>query len=359
MILDSQSTPSSEQGLGTVRIKVVGVGGAGVNALRRMASSPIPGVELLCINTDATSLESVSGIDSIVLGASCTRGLGAGGNPEVGKRAAEEAADEVRRQFHGVDLVFIAAGMGGGTGTGASPVIASLAREMGAVTVGVVTTPFKFEGSKRKLTALKGLLPLREQIDTLILVDNQRLSAVVDKNTSMRDAFVLADRAVTQAILSVARIINIPGEVNVDFADVRAVVRDGGMGLMGIARGEGERRLINAAKTALANPLVDIKPEGAKSVLFFIDAGPDLTLSEVTDAGSYITSIAAPDAQIYFGLRTDPQRREGHEVEVMIIATHLASDGNADGIVGALDQLRATVPIYSSQGELPPFFRMN
>ena len=321
------------QAIGTARIKVVGVGGAGVNAVRRVGQKALPGIELLCLNTDSASLSAAQGIRTIELGPQSTKGGGAGGDPEVGRRAAQESLAEISEEFRGIDLVFIAAGMGGGTGTGAAPVVAAAARSAGAVTVGVVTTPFQFEGTKRKLTALKGLLPLQEHIDTLIMVNNQELASAAGRNASVQTAFALADGVMVQAILAVSRIITTPGEVNIDFADIRSVLRSGGLGLMGIGRAEGDRRLINAVRAALAHPLVDLKAHGARGVLYFISAGPDVTLGEITDAGAYIASMADPEAQIFFGLNTEPNRGPGAEVEVVIIATHLPQDGFGGGNV--------------------------
>ena len=327
MLLRHNPSVAALAELGSASIKVVGVGGGGVNALRRMGQNAIPGVDMLCVNTDAASLDAARDIKSIMLGSQSTRGQGAGGNPEVGRRAAEESKEQLLAEFRGYDLVFITAGMGGGTGTGAAPVVAAAARAAGATTVGVMTTPFQFEGTKRKLAALRALLPLQGEIDTLILVNNQQLTSIVSKHTSVQAAFALADQVMVQAIASVSRIITTPGEVNIDFADIRAVLRHGGLGLIGIARADGDRRIIQAVRAALANPLVDLRLDGAKAVLYCINAGPDVTLQEITEAGSYIASAADPEAQIFFGLNTDPARQPGDEVEVVIIATHLPQDG--------------------------------
>ena len=337
---------------GTVRIKVVGVGGGGVNAVRRMGHETLLAADLLCVNTDAASLQAAHGVKTIMLGARSTKGQGAGGNPDMGRRAAEEARDLLLAEFRGYDLVFIAAGMGGGTGTGAAPVVAAAARAAGATTVGVMTTPFQFEGTKRKLAALKGILPLQDALDTLILVNNQQLTSIVSRHTSIQAAFALADQVIVQAIASVSRIITTPGEVNIDFADVRAVLRHGGLGLMGIASAGGNRRIIDALKAALADPLVDLRPEGAKGVLYFITAGPDVTLGEVADAGSYVAGIVDPDAQIFFGLNTDPTREPGADVEVVIIANRLPQNAWGNG---PSRQASPITSLFRADSERPPF----
>lgn len=368
MRLDEVTQPASiqsgQQGQSgrSPSVKIVGVGGAGVNAVRRLSQSGLTGLDFLCTNTDAASLAGAGGIKSIALGTQATRGMGAGGDPEIGRRAAEASKDALAAEFRGVDLVFIAAGMGGGTGTGAAPVVAAAARAAGAVTVGVVTTPFRFEGTRRKLTALKGILPLQGQIDTLILVNNQQLTAVASRTTSVQAAFALADQVMGRAIAGVSRIITTPGEVNIDFADIRAILRNGGMGLMGIASAGGERRVVDAARSALTNPLVDMPAKGAKGVLYFITAGPDVTLGEITDAGSYIAGIADPNAHIFFGLNTDAARQPGGEVEVVIIATHLPQEHLIGGppqvktsLASAMDPLRSTIPLFQAGSHAPPF----
>lgn len=357
MLLDKDGS-NSANGVGTVRIKVVGVGGGGVNVVRRMSKSKIPGVDLLCVNTDVCSLQGVTEIKTIALGERVTRGLGAGGNPTVGRRAAEEAQSQLKSEMQGADLVFIAAGMGGGTGTGAAPVVAQLAQEAGALTVAVVTTPFRFEGNRRKNTALDGLKPLREVIDTLIVVSNDHLMTAVKQNTSVKEAFTMADQVMVEAILGVSNIINTPGEVNIDFADIKTVIQRGGLGLMSIGHGEGDRRLVKAARSALANPLVDVKAEGAKCVLFVVNGGPDVTLAEMNDAGAYIAGVADPEAQIFFGMHTDTQMRGG-EVEIIIISTHLPTQKGYDKAQepDSLKRLRATVPIFEADADVPPFLR--
>jgi len=355
MILDQQYDNDPTENATAARIKVVGVGGAGVNAIRRMASSFIPGVELLCVNTDIHSLRSVRDVQTVAIGEQATKGLGAGGNPTIGRLAAEESQERLRSHLEGADLVFIAAGMGGGTGTGAAPVVASLAKEAGAVTVGVVTVPFGFEGSKRMSIAQEGLEPLRESIDTMVAVSNEKLVDMVNRHTSMNEAFGLADQVIVQAISAVSRAVNIPGVVNVDFADVKTVLERGGAGLMSIGRGYGERRVLRAAQDAMSNPLLDISPEGAQAVLFVVSGGVDITLKEMTEAGTYISGFSHPDAEIFFGMQTGEMIEENSEVELLMIATRLPDRDEADAEPEEIRRLRNTVPLYEADASLPSF----
>ena len=358
MLLDHNNVDEAVGILGTCRIKVVGVGGGGVNAIRRMSSTRVPGVEYVFVNTDVVSRQGVAGVPAIPLGERLTRGLGAGGNPMVGRHAAQETQERLRAHLKGADLVFIAAGMGGGTGTGAAPVVAEYAKEAGAITVAVVTTPFGFEGNKRMTTASNGLKPLQEMIDTLIVVSNDRLMSSVSRGTSVRQAFSMADQVMVRAILGVSRIINTPGEVNVDFADIRVIVKGGGQGIMGIGQGEGEDRVLKAAKAALEHPLVDIKAQGARAVLFVVTGGPDVTIGEMTEAGTYISSVADPDAQIFFGMHTEQGRKANGPVEMVLIATHLPPQGDRWRPESEeIRKLKATVPIYEAEQEVPPFLR--
>jgi cell division protein FtsZ len=343
---------------GTVQIKVFGVGGAGVNAVRRMgAAKTVPGVELLALNTDAASLEQAAGVKHLALGSQTTQGMGAGGNPEVGRKAAEESLEAIRAEMTGVDLAFITAGLGGGTGTGAAPIVSAMAREAGALTVGIVTTPFQFEGTRRRTAAFRGLAALRGSVDTLIVVNNQHLAATTQRGTPIQAAFRRVDDVVSKAVLTVSSIINIPGDVNVDFADVRAVMKDGGLGLIGMGSGTGDRRLLDAARAALAQPLVNGTVQGAGGILFFISAASDIRLSEVAEAGAYLSGLASPEAQMFFGLHTKPgTAMAASSVEVMLIATRLSSE--ASGLPPPADQeqaIRATVPIYEAHDEGPPF----
>ena len=345
--------------LGHAQIKVVGVGGAGVNAIRRMVGAPIPGVELLCVNTDATSLELAHGIPTLVIGSKLTRGLGAGGNPEVGRRAAEESQAALEAELSNADLVFVAAGLGGGTGTGAAPIIAKIAKDHGAVVVTVVTTPFTFEGTKRRTRALAGMEPLACSSDTLLMVSNDRLLSSVQRNTSIRDSFTLADRVMVDAITALSRIINQPGEINIDFADVEAVVRGGGNGVMAIGSGTGTNRVQKAARAAIENPLMDISAHGAKGVIFTVNGGPDLTMSELNEAGEYISGIVDPDAQIFFGMHIDPNKGEDDPVEAILVATRLPNAGSQQAMpaMNLPDRVRPAVEKLREEAELPHFLQ--
>ena len=357
MILHRDDGNAPLEGIGAARIKVVGVGGGGVNTIRRLSATAIPGVELLGVNTDALSLRGAAGVQTITIGEQATKGLGTGGDPIIGRRAAEETRERLRSYLQDADMVFITAGMGGGTGTGAAPVVASLAKEAGAVTIGVVTIPFDFEGSRRMAVATEGLGPLRDSIDTIIPVSNERLVSLVNRHTSMREAFTMADQVMVQAILAVSQTINIPAEVNVDFADIRAVLENGGTGLMGIGHGAGERRVLKAAQDALSNPMLDVNADGARSVLFVVAGGPDLTLNEMSEAGSYISGFADPSAQIFFGMHTDESLAEEAEVELIMIATRIPEPRDEEEEPEEIRQLRTTIPIYEADANLPPFLR--
>lgn len=324
-----ENTPSLNES-GKARIKVVGVGGGGVNAVRRMSAVDIPGMELLCLNTDASSLTFSYGIPSIVIGAEATKGLGAGGDPAIGRLAAEENRDAIAVELDGADLVFIAAGMGGGTGTGAAPLVAQVATEIGAVSVAVVTTPFKFEGPRRNNSARDGLIPLQAAADTVIVVSNDRLLSNVERTASVRDSFGLADQVMVDAISSLSRIINVAGDVNVDFADIRTVVSGGGLGLMAMGNGEGEGRVIAALKAAFDKPLLTAKPHGAGAMIYFVNGGPDLTMKEIQEAGRFAASVADPNAEIFFGMHMDPKKISDEPVEVILIATHLPESALPD-----------------------------
>lgn len=301
-------------------IKVIGVGGGGSNAVNRMIEAGITGVEFIAMNTDRQVLEKSDAAHRVQLGANLTRGLGAGGNPEIGKSAAEESKNEIRKVLEGSDMVFITAGMGGGTGTGAAPVIADLAREVGALTVGVVTRPFSFEGPRRARLAENGITSLVGRVDTMITIPNDRLMSVVEKKTTLVDAFRVADDILRQGVQGISDIIVTPGQINVDFADVRAVMNNAGPALMGIGYGLGEHRAIQAAQSATSSPLLEQTIFGAKGLLVNITSSSDLTLTEATDAMNYIHELCDTDeANIYFGLVVDPQM-EG-SVRITVIAT--------------------------------------
>lgn len=299
-------------------IKVVGVGGGGSNAVNRMARSGVTNVELIAINTDSQALNGSSAPVRIHIGEKLTRGLGAGGNPGVGQKAAEESSEELYEALRGADMIFVTAGMGGGTGTGATPVIAQIAKEVGALTVGVVTKPFAFEGSRRRQSAEEGIANLKERVDTLITIPNDRLLTLADPKLSMIEAFSLADEVLHQGIQGISDTITETGIVNVDFADVKAVMSHAGSALMAIGRAAGENRAVEAAQSAIASPLLDVSITGAKGVLLNI-AGADFTLHEVSEAARIVHEAADPDANIIFGAVVDESLKD--EIQVTVIAT--------------------------------------
>ncbi len=301
------------------QIKVIGVGGGGSNAVNRMIRAEVKGVEFITVNTDAQALLHSDAPTRIRIGDKLTKGLGSGGNPTVGAKAAEESSDELFDVLRGADMVFITAGMGGGTGTGAAPVIAQIAREAGALTVGVVTRPFTFEGSRRRLSAEEGINNLKQHVDTVITIPNDRLLQVADKKTSMLEAFRMADDVLRQGIQGIADLITEHGMINLDFADVKSIMSDAGSALMAIGRGSGDNRCIDAARMAIESPLLEISIDGAKGVLFNITGGEDLGILEVYEAAEIIQQAADPEANIIFGAVIDPQL--GKDVKLTLIAT--------------------------------------
>ncbi len=314
------------------RMKVFGVGGGGGNAVNRMIAEDLDGVEFISVNTDAQALKNATAQVKIQIGKLLTRGLGAGARPEIGRQAIEESREDIAKALEGADLVFITAGMGGGTGTGAAPVIAEMAREMGALTIGIVTKPFLFEGKKRMRQAEMGLAELKRAADTVIVVPNERLLSVVGKGTSFRDALKKADEVLLHATQGISDLIHVTGEVNVDFADVRTVMQSRGPALMGTGFGQGEHRAVEAAQEAISSPLLDnVTIEGAAGVLINITGGMDLTIDEVTTIASIIQEAAGDDAEIIFGAVHDPSL-EG-EVRVTVIATGLEQDVVAEPVV--------------------------
>ena len=300
-------------------IKVIGVGGAGSNAVNRMIAVGLNGVEFWAFNTDAQALELSSAKNRLQIGSKLTRGLGAGGNPQVGTKAAEESREEIANAVQGADMVFIAAGMGGGTGTGAAPIVAEVAKELGALTVGVVSRPFMFEGRRRAQQAESGINEVREKVDTLIVIPNQRLLEVVDHRASMQEAFVEADKVLMQGVQGISDIITVPGLINVDFADVKAVMQTAGSALMGVGRASGEGRAVEAARNAINSPLLESTIDGASGVIFSVTGGPDLTLHEVQEAANVIYESVSEEANIIFGAVID-ERLHG-EVMITVIAT--------------------------------------
>ncbi len=301
------------------QIRVIGVGGGGSNAVNRMIQANMVGIEFIAVNTDAQALLLTESPHRIRIGDKLTRGLGAGGNPSVGAKAAEENAEELYETLKGSDMVFITAGMGGGTGTGASPVVAQIARELGALTVGVVTKPFTFEGNKRRMAAEEGIANLKQHVDTLITVPNDRLLQVADKKMPLKEAFRLADDVLRQGIQGISDLITVPGLINLDFADVKTIMSTAGSALMAIGEASGETRAVDAAQLAIASPLLDIDINGARGVLFNITGGLDLTLYEVNEAADIISQAAHPEANIIFGAVQDPAF-DGR-VKITVIAT--------------------------------------
>ncbi|CAN5630195.1 cell division protein FtsZ [soil metagenome] len=300
-------------------IRVMGVGGGGSNAVNRMIRAELMGVEFIALNTDAQALLQSDAPHKIRVGDKITRGLGAGGDPGIGQRAAEEDAEKIYEALKDSDMVFITAGMGGGTGSGAAPVIAEIARDLGALTIGVVTKPFSFEGARRRLNAEKATEGLREKVDTLITIPNDRLKDVVQKETSVVDAFRVVDDVLRQGVQGISDLITVPGLINLDFADVRAVMNQAGSALMGIGRASGEDRAAEAARQAIASPLLEVNIAGAQGVLFNITGGPSLSLFEIDEAAEIIKATTDPEANIIFGTVID--ERMGDEVSITVIAT--------------------------------------
>ena len=300
-------------------IKVVGVGGGGTNAVNRMVDAGLSGVEFIAVNTDAQALLMCDSDVKIHIGAKATRGLGAGADPVVGHAAATESRDELKEALKGADMIFVTAGEGGGTGTGGAPIVAELGHELDALTVGVVTRPFSFEGRKRAEQAEQGIEALREQVDTLIVIENDRLLQVVEKRTSIVDAFKMADDILRQGVQGITDLITVPGLVNLDFADVRTIMRDAGSALMGIGVASGENRAAEAARTAVSSPLLESSIEGATGILLNISGGPEIGLFEVNEAAEVVTSAADQNANVIFGAVIDDAM--GENVRVTVIAT--------------------------------------
>jgi cell division protein FtsZ len=302
------------------RIRVVGVGGSGNNAVNHMVNSKVRGVDFVAVNTDAQDLHHSLAKKKIHIGKNLTRGLGTGMNPELGKRAAEETKEELQEALKGSDMVFVTCGMGGGTGTGAAPVVAKTARELGALTVAVVTKPFSFEGQQRMRLAELGLEELKKEVDALVIIPNDRLLAVVQRETTLKNAFSMCDDILKQAVEGISELITMPGIVNVDFADIRSVMDNAGSALMGIGTATGEKRAEDAAKAAISSPLLEISISGAKGVLFAVAGGDDLSMLEIQDAAKVITESIDPNAKVIFGTIMDTKLKK-NEVKVTVIAT--------------------------------------
>jgi cell division protein FtsZ len=301
------------------RIKVIGVGGAGQNAVNRMIAEGLAGIEFISVNTDAQALLLSNASTRVRIGEKITRGLGAGGNPDVGRKSAEESAEELYEVIKGADMVFITGGMGGGTGTGAMPIVAQISKEVGALAIGVVTRPFSFEGSRRSQSAEGGIGKLKEHVDTLIVIPNDRLLQLVEKRASLQESFKLADDVLRQGIQGISELITIPGLINLDFADVRTIMSEGGAALMAVGRAAGEDRARKAAEMAISSQLLDITIDGARGILFNVTGGPDLSLFEVNDAAAIIKETAHPDVNLIFGAVIDPTM--GDEIRITVIAT--------------------------------------
>lgn len=317
---------------GLAQIKVIGAGGGGNNAVNRMVEAQLQGVEFIAVNTDKQALLTSKAEYKIQIGEKLTRGLGAGANPEVGKRAAEESKDEIVKVLQGSDMVFVTAGMGGGTGTGAAPVIAQLAKEMGILTVGVVTKPFVFEGKVRMKNAENGIAELKSKVDTLITIPNDRLLQIVQKNTSMLDAFSIADDVLKQGIQSISDLIAVPGLINLDFADVTSVMKEQGLAHMGLGSATGENRALEAARQAIQSPLLETSIRGAKGVLLNITGGPNLGLLEINEASTLVNESCDAEANIIFGasIREDL----GEEITITVIATGFDDNKDMDFDIG-------------------------
>ena len=302
-----------------VVIKVVGIGGGGNNAVNRMISEGVRGIEFISVNTDRQALLSSMAEKQVQIGEKLTRGLGAGAKPEVGRDAAKESRSQIESELEGTDIVFVTAGMGGGTGTGAAPIVAKIAKEMGILTIGVVTKPFGFEGRVRMKNAEEGIKNLQENVDTLITVPNDRLLQIVSQNTSMLDAFSMADSVLKQGIQSISDLIKMPGIINLDFADVSSIMKDKGLAYIGIGTANGNNRAVEAAKEAIESPLLETAIGGAKGILLNIASGGDLTLFEVNDASSLVTELCDPEANIIFG--TSVREDLGDDIMLTVIAT--------------------------------------
>ena len=340
---------------GLAQVKVIGAGGGGCNAVARMYRERVPGVEYLAVNTDAQHLMRSEIPVKIRIGEKLTRGLGVGGNPELGKDSAEESREELYEAVRGSDMVFIAAGMGGGTGTGSAPVIAEIAKETGALTIAVVTKPFAFEGRKRVKQAEDGIQALKEKVDTLIVIPNDRLLTMSDEKMTAENAFKMADDVLRQGVQAIAELVTVPGEINLDFADIKTIMSGAGPAWMAIGTGRGESRAVEAARAAINSPMLDVSIEGARRVLFNITGGSDLTLQEVQEAADIISTAVDPEANIIFGMVTDLKMDD--EVRVTIIATDLPileTSSLRDESIS--DFLREALG-NESDLDLPPFLR--
>lgn len=337
----NRSESESKQPESFARIKVIGVGGGGCNAVNRMIDEGVQGIEFITVNTDAQALVNSNAKLKVRIGDQTTKGLGAGGNPEVGRKSAEESSEELYEALKGSDMVFVTAGMGGGTGTGAAPIVAQIAREVGALTIGVVTRPFSFEGQKRLQAAEQGIARLKEHTDTLIVIPNDRLLQIADKKATLQDSFRAADDVLRQGMQGISEVITVPGLVNLDFADVKAVMSEGGAALMAVGRASGEERAKKAAEMAISNQLLDVTINGARGILFNITGGPSLTLYEVNQAAAIIKETAHPDVNMIFGAVIDENMEE--ELRITVIATGFDRPGTPKVISAPTTKVESTV----------------
>ena len=350
----------NENQAGMATIKVVGVGGAGNNGVNRMVENGLKSVEFISVNTDRQQLNISKANKKIQIGEKLTRGLGAGANPEVGKCSAEESKSEIAEALKGADMVFVTAGMGGGTGTGAAPIVAEVSKEMGILTVGVVTKPFPFEGKRRMMQAESGIEELRQNVDTLIIIPNEKLLQVVEKQTSIMDAFKMSDDVLRQGVQGISDLITIPGLVNLDFADVKTIMLDAGVAHIGIGRASGEHRAQEAARQAIHSPLLETSIEGAGGVLLNVTGGKDLCLLEISEAADLVQKSVDPDANIIFGAVIDEKLE--NEIVITVIATGFTKSFDnftLDGIVGEALKNATTTTSTSSQPQAPNFADLN
>jgi cell division protein FtsZ len=320
------------------RIKVIGVGGSGGHGISRMIETKIKGVEFVAINTDAQDLHHNKAPEKVHIGKNLTKGLGAGMNPDIGRQAAEENRDEIQEVLKGADMVFVTCGLGGGTGTGAAPIVAEAAKELGALTVAVVTKPFSFEGAQRRSIAEEGLANLRERVDTLITIPNDKLLQIIDKKTTLINSFKIVDDVLRQGVQGISDLITKPGIVNVDFADVRAIMSNSGSALMGIGIGTGENRAAEAAKAAINSPLLELSIDGAKGVLFNVSGSSDLTMLEINEAANIITEAIDPNAKVIFGAVVDETLKKG-EVQITVVATGFDEEKVSESRMSPMERL--------------------
>ena len=349
-----------EIGGGVPIIKVVGIGGGGSNAVSRMFKEKLPAVEYYAVNTDSQHLFRCDVAHRIAIGQNLTRGLGAGANPDLGRQAAEESRQDLEKAIEGADMVFLAVGMGGGTGTGASPIIAQIAKESGALTVGVVSKPFSFEAAARRKNADEGIARLKDHVDTLIVIPNDRLlemDAHGEENFTWEDALKKADSVLQQGIQAIAEVITVPGEINVDFADVKTILNNAGPAWMAIGRGKGETRAVDAAKMATKSPLLDIAMDGAKRILFVVSGGPTLTLKEVQEAASVIQDMADPDANIIFGTCRDPKLDDEVKITMVAAAFPVLQDNQMAREADLERLLQDVIPESEEELDVPSFLR--